>query len=41
MPLCSYKCDRDFELLVGISETASCPACKSRKLERLPSARPG
>jgi putative FmdB family regulatory protein len=39
MPLYSYhcsKCDKDFELLIGMSETAACPTCKSKKLERLP-----
>lgn len=40
MPLYSYhcaRCDKDFELLIGMSETATCPTCKSRKVERLPS----
>ncbi len=38
MPLYSYhcaKCDKDFELLIGVSDTAACPTCKSKKLTRL------
>jgi putative FmdB family regulatory protein len=40
MPLYSYncgKCDKDVELLIGLSDTPVCPACGSQKLERLPS----
>lgn len=38
MPLYSFhcaKCDADLELLVGSNETAKCPTCGSRKLQRL------
>jgi putative FmdB family regulatory protein len=38
MPLYGYhcaKCDKDFELLIGMSETAVCPTCRSKKLQRL------
>lgn len=38
MPLYGFhcaKCDTDLELLVGSDETATCPTCGSRKLERL------
>jgi putative FmdB family regulatory protein len=38
MPLYSYhcaECDRDLELLIGSSETAACPSCGNRKMERL------
>lgn len=38
MPLYSFhcaKCDGDVELLIGFSETPVCPACGSKKLQRL------
>jgi putative FmdB family regulatory protein len=38
MPIYSYhcaKCDKDFELLIGMSEKPACPTCKSKKLDRL------
>ena len=38
MPLYSYhcvECDRDLELLMGSGDTAACPTCGSRKMERL------
>lgn len=41
MPLYTYqcmKCDNVFETLVMGAEKASCPACRSRKLDRLISA---
>ena len=46
MPLYGFhcaKCDRDTELLIGSDETAVCPTCGSRKMERLMSrvAAPG
>ncbi|UTD29623.1 zinc ribbon domain-containing protein [Bradyrhizobium sp. WD16] len=38
MPLYSFhcaKCDKDVELLVGMSDRPACPACGSRRMERL------
>jgi len=38
VPLYSYhcsNCDNEFEILVGVSETATCPACGSAKLEQM------
>lgn len=38
MPLYSYhctKCDKEFELLMSSTDVAVCPACGSKKLERL------
>ena len=38
MPIYSYhcgKCEKDFEVLIGMSEKPVCPACGSRRLERL------
>lgn len=38
MPLYSFhcgKCDKEFELLVGMSDKPSCPTCGGRRLERL------
>src|SRR5260370_2043165 len=38
MPLYSFhcaKCDGDVERLIGFSETPVCPACGSKKLQRL------
>jgi putative FmdB family regulatory protein len=38
MPLYGYhctKCDKEFELLIGSSDVPECPACGSKKLDRL------
>ncbi|MBV5268763.1 MAG: zinc ribbon domain-containing protein [Afipia sp.] len=38
MPLYSFhctKCDKDVELLISSSDTPICPACGSKKLERM------
>ncbi|QRG09756.1 zinc ribbon domain-containing protein [Xanthobacter dioxanivorans] len=38
MPLYNYHCpdcDKDSEMLVGVSETPACPSCGSLRLEQL------
>ena len=44
MPLFEFicqSCEAEFELLVGVRETPVCPACQSRKLDKLMSAASG
>jgi putative FmdB family regulatory protein len=46
MPLYGFhcaECDKDAELLVGLSEKPKCPSCGSKKMQRLVSrvAAPG